>query len=171
MKGRLGDIGQLYARHFFNRSVERLIMYHVVLAVDDDRAQARELGDAVERLSEEAELKITLVHVFRNLDVPPQVSIHQLYGHDEMMEEMKDVPVSVRETVERLEALDCDVALEIETGNPGEQIVQLTEELDADTIYIGGRKTSPVGKVLFGSVAQDVIFNTDVPVTVSGSAE
>ena len=44
------------------------------------------------------------------------------------------------------------------------EIVDLATELDAEMIVIGMRRRSPVGKLFFGSTAQDVLFNASVPV-------
>lgn len=39
-----------------------------------------------------------------------------------------------------------------------------------DAIVLGGRKRSPAGKAIFGSVTQAVIRESDRPVVVTGSA-
>ena len=59
-----------------------------------------------------------------------------------------------------------------ETGNPpAEGIVTLAEDVDADQIVTGGRKRSPAGKAIFGSVTQSVLLDTDRPVTVTGGGD
>jgi nucleotide-binding universal stress UspA family protein len=47
---------------------------------------------------------------------------------------------------------------------PGEDLVQFAQEHEADEIVVGVKKTSPVGKVLFGSNARYVILNAHCPV-------
>jgi nucleotide-binding universal stress UspA family protein len=47
----------------------------------------------------------------------------------------------------------------------GERIVELSEEVDADLVVVGGRKRSPTGKAVFGSTAQEVMLNAPCPVT------
>ncbi|MFA6222447.1 MAG: universal stress protein [Desulfomonilaceae bacterium] len=47
---------------------------------------------------------------------------------------------------------------------PGEDLVQFAQEHDVDEIIVGIKKTSPVGKIVFGSNARHVILNADCPV-------
>lgn len=50
-------------------------------------------------------------------------------------------------------------------GNqPIEDLIQAAAEWDADEYVIGIQKKSAVGKVLFGSTAQNVLLETDLPV-------
>lgn len=49
-------------------------------------------------------------------------------------------------------------------GYPGQEILAYADKEDARYIVIGGRKRSPVGKALFGSVAQEVVLESDRPV-------
>ena len=45
-----------------------------------------------------------------------------------------------------------------------DELLDLAGELDAELIVIGLRRRSPVGKLLLGSAAQDVLLNATVPV-------
>jgi nucleotide-binding universal stress UspA family protein len=49
-------------------------------------------------------------------------------------------------------------------GDPGDEILSYASTLDPRYLVIGGRKRSPVGKALFGSVTQSVILAADKPV-------
>lgn len=49
-------------------------------------------------------------------------------------------------------------------GDPAKQILAHARDQDATYIVIGGRKTSPVGKAIFGSVTQSILLNADRPV-------
>jgi nucleotide-binding universal stress UspA family protein len=147
-------------------------MYRVLVTVDDDQQRAAELIDAVERLAEEVpELSVTLLHVIRETDVPSQVAIHQPIEEWEDQLEEGRIPVAVSNAADRLDDADFDVEVRIEHGDPAPVIIERANDDGFDTIYIGGRRNSPVGKVLFGSVVQGVLLNTDVPVTVVGQRE
>ena len=52
---------------------------------------------------------------------------------------------------------------------PASKILTIAEEIDPRYIVIGSRKSSPAGKVVLGSVAQDVLLSTDAPVVIVGT--
>ncbi|ARS91075.1 universal stress protein [Natrarchaeobaculum aegyptiacum] len=49
-------------------------------------------------------------------------------------------------------------------GEPTEKILEVAEAHDADYVVIGGRKRTPIGKALLGSVTQSVHLSSDRPV-------
>lgn len=49
-------------------------------------------------------------------------------------------------------------------GEPSAEIIDVAEEIDPRFIVIGGRRRSPVGKAVFGSVTQQVLLNSQWPV-------
>jgi nucleotide-binding universal stress UspA family protein len=48
-------------------------------------------------------------------------------------------------------------------GNPTKEILATADSINPRYIVIGGKKRSPTGKALFGSVTQSVIINSDWP--------
>ena len=78
---------------------------------------------------------------------------------------------SVRRAQEHLEDHNIDVTVLEGSGDVEEgDILARADEYDVDAIVLGGRKRSPVGKAVFGSVTQSVILNTDLPVVVTGGS-
>ena len=75
---------------------------------------------------------------------------------------------SVRRAREYLAEHGVEVELVERSGDPADVILAAADEHDVDSIVLGGRKRSPAGKALFGSVTQSVILNSDVPTVVAG---
>lgn len=57
-----------------------------------------------------------------------------------------------------------EVQLMLTDLTPGEQLVQFAEDQKIDQIFLGIRRKSKVGKLLFGSTAQYVILHAPCPV-------
>ena len=51
----------------------------------------------------------------------------------------------------------------IRGNEPVEDLLQSAKEFDADEIVIGIRKRSPVGKIVFGSTARDLLLEVSWP--------
>lgn len=48
-------------------------------------------------------------------------------------------------------------------GSPAEEIIGAAERYDPHYLVLGGRKRSPVGKALFGSITQSVLLQVETP--------
>ena len=122
-------------------------MTDVLLAVDDGEARARLQAADVADLDWEV-LEATVLHVFT--DNVEGASIGQ-FG-------------PAREAGDVLEDAGIKVTMAETSGDPGEQVVGYAEEVGADLVSVAGRKRSPAGKAVFGSVSQSVMLNAEVPV-------
>lgn len=70
-----------------------------------------------------------------------------------------------RATTNPTVAHDSDaVETVVRVGDPAEELTSYTEEADARYLVVGGRRRSPTGKALFGSVTQQVMLAASVPV-------
>jgi nucleotide-binding universal stress UspA family protein len=74
-----------------------------------------------------------------------------------------DVEERVRET---LAAADIDAAVRRLEGDPGSRLVDVAEREGFDRIVLGGGETSPLGKIQLGSIAEFVVLNASVSVTL-----
>lgn len=68
---------------------------------------------------------------------------------------------------ERADAYDVTLSTATETGQPGEVIVGYAEENDIDNIIMGSHGRSGLSGILVGSVAETVIQNSSVTVTIA----
>ncbi|KAB1192538.1 universal stress protein [Haloferax sp. MBLA0076] len=72
---------------------------------------------------------------------------------------------TVRELVSKFEDEDISYEIRGPVGDHGKKLVELAGEVDADRLIVGGRKRSPAGKAVFGSLAQEVMLESPCPVT------
>ncbi|WP_440767015.1 universal stress protein [Natronorubrum sp. DTA7] len=144
-------------------------MYQIVIPVDEDETRAKNAAEFVAELIGESGLDVdpenitvSVVNVFKEfkaIDDGGNVKSKDLYDEDALPESM----VTVRDL---LDAAGVSVDLERRHGDPADEIIDYADSVDADTIVVPGRKRSPVGKAVFGSVTQDVILDSDRPVTI-----
>ena len=144
-------------------------MYHIVIPVDEDETRATAAARFVTGLGDESGLDVNLDDVsvsvvnvfeeFKAIDEGGNVSSGDLYDEDKF-------PDSVLTVRDQLTEAGLSVELGRRHGDPGEEIVEYAESTDADHIVVPGRKRSPVGKAVFGSVTQDIVLDADIPVTI-----
>ncbi|WP_122088454.1 universal stress protein [Halalkalicoccus subterraneus] len=128
-------------------------MYTIVVGVDTDVERARTQAEAIVNLPGGEEISAILVHVFDSED-----------GDVESV----DAVVEARAI---LEAAGIEVTTEGIGGDTGMAILDTAARRDADCLCVAGRKRSPTGKALFGSVTQDVIMGAERPTLVCSTEE
>jgi len=125
-------------------------MTRVLLCIDEDESRAKSQAETTLDLLETEDLSVDVLHVFE--ENPEGATATQLG--------------SVRRAREILEDAGVEVTIQGEGGNPAQMIVDHADRIDADAVCLSGRKRSPAGKVVFGSVTQDVILDTERSVLV-----
>ena len=124
-------------------------MYHVLIAVDEDDDQAIVQANAIRDLPGKDELKVTAYHCFDD-ENPGGASATQVAG--------------VKRVIEHFEGTSVQVDVEESSGDAPTEIIETANELGVDAICVGGRRRTPAGKALFGSVSQAVLLQSEVPV-------
>jgi nucleotide-binding universal stress UspA family protein len=131
-------------------------MFTFVVGIDTDQSRAQAQAEAITSMPLDTEnVQAVLVHSFS--ENPEGGTIEQV----------KPVRVARR----RLEEAGIDVIPEGYGGEAAQAILNVADDYDADQIVLAGRKRTPTGKVLFGSVTQSVILDTERPVLVCSAEE
>jgi nucleotide-binding universal stress UspA family protein len=60
----------------------------------------------------------------------------------------------------------CEADIRHIEGDPGSELVQLAEEEGFEQVVIGGGEQSPMGKIRLGHIAEFVLLNSHVTVTL-----
>ena len=81
--------------------------------------------------------------------------------------ESERVPSEVESRVrEELDAAGFDAEVRRVEGDPGSRLVDMAEEEGFDQIALGGGERSPMGKIRLGHIAEFVLLNSPVSVTL-----
>jgi nucleotide-binding universal stress UspA family protein len=143
-------------------------MYRVLMATDEDEERLSRQLDALESLPGRGELIVTLLYVHEEIDTPADEAGRSLIDAiNEDIDDLQGVPDTVAAADERLAALGIEASATTVRGDPAEAILDVAAEIEADAILVSAQERSPVGKAMFGSVAQKVILKSDRPVVVA----
>lgn len=131
-------------------------MHRVLVPVDKNENRASKQAEYVTSLPcDPEEIEVRVIHV-NEADYEGAAPL-----------EFDDIPAAVS-VVEAVEDAGFDCEQKLVAGRIARNILEESEEFDADDIVMAGRDRSGVMKVIMGSVTQDIILSTERPVTVVG---
>lgn len=137
-------------------------MYRVLLAVDTEMEAPEKIAEAVASLPDaDSNVEATILNVFEEFEVTGAES--GTVDSEDIYDE-EDFPESVDTVRNHLSDAGTSVTAVRRHGDITEEIRSEADRIDADLVVIGGRKRSPVGKAVFGSVVQSVLLQIDRPV-------
>lgn len=126
----------------------------VVIAAVDDRGDTRIVEEGA-ALADAFDDDLHVLHALSREDVESEAGKS---GTESALERAERLAAEVAEgTVEEFEPVG-------RIGRPAQEIDEYASTVDARYVVIGGRKRTPIGKALFGSVTQSVLLSVDVPV-------
>lgn len=135
----------------------------IVAAVDRSSHRSKIVEEGV-RLANAFDEELHVVHVLSRqefIDLE-QTNIERT-GQTINISEIKQLAAKIAG-----EALDAELNVTYETvgrvGSSSDEIVSYAENVNASYVVIGGRRRSPVGKAIMGSVTQSVLLSVDCPV-------
>lgn len=167
--------------------------YRVLVPIDDDEDRAAAQARTAAQLPVSPDgTTVTVFHVFDERIPPEDEPIRSFPAGRRALEELAEAEVTIATMVgfknsgaeklgavampmysefldvDRDETAGLDQSDVANHSSVAEAILAAASEIDADQIIVGGRKRSPLGSVLFGSITQQVILDADRPVTVTG---
>lgn len=143
----------------------RLLLAHemlVIAAVDRTEAGPAVVTEA-ETLANALGAELRVVHVLdrQTFNKLERDSVENT-GRTVELDVIRDVAKTIAD--EAVEEADADAITVGQVGKPAEELLKYADREGADYVVVGGRRRSAVGKALFGSVTQEVLLGTDLPV-------
>lgn len=143
-------------------------MYTILVPIDENDDRVRSQIETIRKLpAAPDELAVEVLYVREELDFSAEdVDDVAIGTFEEDLEDVSELPETASLIATELRESGIETSVHAATGRPAAAIVDVADRLDADQLVLGARRQSPVGKVLFGSVAQSVLLDSDRPVTV-----
>ncbi|WP_137285546.1 universal stress protein [Halorussus salinisoli] len=138
----------------------------VLLPVKNHARWAKQVAEVVTNVEDE-DTEAVVLHVFdedevestrANLDTGDTLSVNDLASRKTGVHAAVDVLTDG--------GLDPTPRGVREDDRTADAILDVAESVDADRVYLYGRKRSPAGKAVFGSIVQRIVLNASVPVTI-----
>lgn len=136
----------------------------ILLAVDDDEDRMQPVVDHAAKIAEALNSTVVLFHVYSTDTFSERLNDFELDSADPA--ELAKRNATIRAAASRLREEGVDLTIEASTGDPSAEIISHVESHNIDQVFLGGRNRSPAGKLVLGSVSQDVLLSVDVPCTV-----
>jgi nucleotide-binding universal stress UspA family protein len=88
-------------------------------------------------------------------------------GDDTSSQDVRDGEEALNVVSSRLGATaDVETHQFVRGNDPVDDVLDYADDVDADELVIGIRKRNPTSKVVFGSTAQSILLNSNVPMAV-----
>ena len=137
----------------------------IVAAIDRSERGEAIVAEAAE-LAEAFDEELHVVHVLNQSEfVELERTSVQESGKAIDMDRIREIAADI--ATEAAENVTDDFTAVGLVGDAADEIVRYSDDHEARYIVISGRKRSPVGKALFGSVTQSVLLDADRPVVTA----
>lgn len=141
----------------------------VIVAAVDRSEKAKRVVSEAEIVARAFDEPVHVIHVLSRSEFIDLGMTRADEGDSISMDEVREAAADIAANV----AANIDVATEVIglMGDPAPTVVDYATDNDARYIVVAGRKRSPAGKMIFGSVAQSILLNAESPVisTISQS--
>jgi nucleotide-binding universal stress UspA family protein len=146
---------------------QRSLISKILVPIDGSAASHEALQYAV-RLATEHGAKICLFHVistspWRYCFETPECGFIPLYPMEKLEEEAERLLLS---TMTSVEETGVKAQAELDYGGPANRIVRMAKEGGFDLIVMGSSELGLFGRLVFGSVSDEVVHGAPCPVLV-----
>lgn len=136
----------------------------VLVPVDGSEQARAALEYALEEFAEE---QVTILHVIDPREFNTYGGIDGWVDLDQLREQRREQAEKIVERArERAEGRGLTVETEVVTGKDVRAILNYAAEHDIEHIVMGSHGRSGISRVLLGSVAENVVRRSPVPVTI-----
>lgn len=140
----------------------------VILAAVDEKRNPDRIVETAFELAQAFDDELQVLHVI------PEKNAEEHFESLRSVEEFRDAAFSIeidraKEIAETIiesslgDSVDGDISPKGRTGDPASEILAAADSIRPRFIVVGSRKRTPAGKVIFGSVSQSVILNSEYP--------
>jgi nucleotide-binding universal stress UspA family protein len=137
---------------------------NILIAVENDRDRMVPVVEHAAEIADALSAKVTLYHVYKPDEFESLLDSRDLDSGDP--NELARDNDMVEAAAELLQDAGVSFKVAAARGDPAEKIVSYVEANEIDHVFVGGRRRSPAGKMILGSVSQTVLLETEVPCTI-----
>jgi nucleotide-binding universal stress UspA family protein len=123
-----------------------------LVCYDDSNVAVDALKTAVQRAKAFNAKVYVVTSIKGGADVPRKLFVR-------VEKDLKQVKAQIEE-----QGIECETRLSVRGLEPGEDLVQFAKQQNIEEIFVGVKRRSKVGKLVFGSTAQYVILEAPCPV-------
>jgi nucleotide-binding universal stress UspA family protein len=143
-----------------------------IIAATDGAMEQDPVVSTAHDLASAYDDRLVVLHVFVQEEFEDHLNEVEEIGEPDTFSISQGEQIAVRVARKTIDmTLKSEDGIEIvgRVGEPAEEILSVADEYNAQYLVIGGRKRTPVGKAMFGSITQSVLLNAGCPVvTVMG---
>jgi len=131
----------------------------------NEKAFAFALAQAAELSAELLIFHVSESHVSESVDLPASASAAPR-GNE--FAAVRTAKLRLEPLARRARELSIHAKVVVRLGQPADRILAFLRERQIDRVVMGAHSPGPIGKLLVGSVAEDVLRNANVPVCIVG---
>lgn len=158
----------------YNIKAKLFIMKKILIALDNN-AGAQNIAERGYELAQALQAKTILVHVtsdstyYSSLNYSPILGFNSFSNLDvvqtDTVQELKRTAEDYLDSI-RVRLGDDSIQIVVKEGDYAENILRAAKELNADLIVMGTHSRRGLDKVLLGSVAENVLHHTTIPLYI-----